>query len=293
MPSTIPPSSAPPESVAADPSVRSMSTVPVHESTTKPAETNPASSISAPDSNHPRVLGTKFEDGLLKPIYDADELKRWREANGIKEDQPAVVAPQPTEVPPSTPAHSEHLPLLPLSSGGHDTPASLSFNVTVTPPSIQTNLTGGDLVSTATRPSPHSLPESSPPSRFGGDNRFHEPSTRGVAGRLPGDFAGGAPGGYQSETGRFSGPHSQFPPSGGWGRRDYGPPRDYGGPRYPYSGGPAAYSGGPGTNSGWPQRSGPPQQHGRRANDQWASQAMPDPAAARAVPSDEDENGGW
>ncbi|WOO77702.1 uncharacterized protein LOC62_01G001264 [Vanrija pseudolonga] len=295
MPSTIPPSSAPPESVAADPSVHSMSTAPVQEPAMKQAESNPASAISAPDTNHPRVLGTKFEDGLLKPIYDADELKRWREANGIKEEQPAAVAPPPPDAPPSTPAHSEHLPLLPLSSGGHDTPASLSFNVTVTPPSIQTNLTGGDLASTPTRPSPHSLPES-PPSRFGGGNRFQEPSTRGVAGRLPGDFVGGAPGGgYQSETGRLSGPLGQFPPSGGWGRRDYGPPRDYGGPRYPYPGGPATYSGGGGpvTNSGWPQRSGPRQYGGGRANDQWASQAMPDPAAAKAIPSDEDDTGGW
>ena len=35
----------------------------------------------------PRVLGYKFEEGVLKIIYDEEDLKRWRKENGIREPE--------------------------------------------------------------------------------------------------------------------------------------------------------------------------------------------------------------
>lgn len=60
---------------------------------------------NTPLVNHPRVVATKFEDGMLKPVYDPEELQQWRAANGMKDPAPADM---------------EKLPLLPLSTGGHD-----------------------------------------------------------------------------------------------------------------------------------------------------------------------------
>lgn len=69
-----------------------------------------ASSTQTPTFNssasHPRLISTKYEDGMLKPVYDPDELQKWRDENGI---------PSPKSAP-----ADEVLPLLPMFTGGHD-----------------------------------------------------------------------------------------------------------------------------------------------------------------------------
>ncbi|BEJ17110.1 hypothetical protein CspHIS471_0605110 [Cutaneotrichosporon sp. HIS471] len=61
-----------------------------------------------------RVTGARYQDGLFIPTYDADDLKTWREAQGIEDNKlGSTVAP----------ADREYLPLLPIFTGGHD-PAS-------------------------------------------------------------------------------------------------------------------------------------------------------------------------
>jgi len=52
----------------------------------------------------PTVLATKMEDGVLKVIYDPQELKVYKEENGIEDKRPI----------------DEIMELLPLSTGGHD-----------------------------------------------------------------------------------------------------------------------------------------------------------------------------
>lgn len=70
---------------------------------------DPASSSTRKSS--PKIVGQKFEDGVLKIIYDPRDLKRYREENGLAE-------PQGPETP------NDSLPLLPVTSGGHETPSS-------------------------------------------------------------------------------------------------------------------------------------------------------------------------
>ena len=55
----------------------------------------------------PKVVGQKFEDGVLKIIYDPDDLRRYRLENGLKESD-------------SLADSNITLSLLPLASGGHD-----------------------------------------------------------------------------------------------------------------------------------------------------------------------------
>lgn len=67
-------------------------------------------------SSAPRVTGTRYQDGLFTPTYDANDLKMWRDAQALQ---------NPNQPPPAAtaPADCEYLPLLPLFTGGHD-PAS-------------------------------------------------------------------------------------------------------------------------------------------------------------------------
>lgn len=74
-----------------------------------------------PDEFLPRVLSTKMEDGQLKPVYDPDDIKKWKIKKGLLLDEEARDG---TKADPRTRAVS----LLPVQTGGHDpsTPADLS-----------------------------------------------------------------------------------------------------------------------------------------------------------------------
>ena len=82
-----------------------------------PAEANPEAARdtqsqqdhSASKKSSPKILGQKFEDGVLKIIYDPDDLKRYRQENQIPEPENSIKLTE-----------TDQLPLLPISSGGHD-----------------------------------------------------------------------------------------------------------------------------------------------------------------------------
>lgn len=85
------------------------------------ASTEAGATHSGTPAGVPRVVGSRFQDGVFTPIYDPKGLKEWREAHGIEETK--MRSPPP-------PGPAEQLPLLPLFTGGHDPPTSAP---TVTP----------------------------------------------------------------------------------------------------------------------------------------------------------------
>ena len=168
----------------------------------------------------PKIVGQKFEDGVLKIIYDPDELKQYREENGLLEPE----KPEQAKL---------DMPLLPLSSGGHDPKSAGNRSFSVAHTTQATNLGQIDKNRSTRRLSesgdyhpPHhwrnvnGAPDESRTAEHHGQPRpFHRPdsppyprSQRHFAGRLlpqlhvPGPFANLDHHGnlQQDETGRFS-----------------------------------------------------------------------------------------
>lgn len=83
------------------------------ESLTSPTQEVLLSHEEPPSSStrksSPKIVGQKFEDGVLKIVYDQGDLRRYREANGLPEPEREATEDSKTV-----------LPLLPVSSGGHD-----------------------------------------------------------------------------------------------------------------------------------------------------------------------------
>lgn len=65
-----------------------------------------------PDEFLPRVLSTKMEDGQFKPVYDPEDMKKWKIKKGLPLDDP----------PEGTAAASRNVAvsLLPVQTGGQD-----------------------------------------------------------------------------------------------------------------------------------------------------------------------------
>lgn len=159
-----------------------------------------------------RPLGSKIENGMLKVIYDPEELKQYREEHGIKEEDSPPPRPISRASPPATQPYEEPiLPLLPLSTGGHDLqrPASQmssyydnSFNDSRGPRDFNrsfTRMSTGPTGSQFPDPiGPHGAPfsrQSMPPGHPGWVDREQQ-------GRMGGNYrANRGAGGYRNQRG--------------------------------------------------------------------------------------------
>ncbi|BEI94193.1 uncharacterized protein CcaverHIS019_0606520 [Cutaneotrichosporon cavernicola] len=100
----------------------SSNTIATYGTTAPPTPPSDKSAVSS--APRARVTGARYQDGLFIPTYDADDLKTWREAQGIKDTKLGSTA---------APEDREYLPLLPIFTGGHDPASTLPTTQNDTP----------------------------------------------------------------------------------------------------------------------------------------------------------------